>query len=270
MADLTLRFRDLIRSYVPPWLSDRPQNKRTAGFRYLWTLTAPLDALAEVLAQGIASWMPGVGTPTALPVIGRSRGIIRGKGELDVDYAARLVAWLDTWAEASTEERIARAVHEYLPNHPRVRVVTRWGLWVTVEDGAVTKRTGPWDWDSVSHPERSDPDAPFWSDLWIIVTGAPFALRSGTFGDLTGEDGYALGHMASVQDVDAIKGLIAQWKGAHTCIRAVIWTSDPDLFDPDVPESLPNGNWGAWGAYDGSSYVASDRNTTTCRYWEPR
>ncbi|MDX6480352.1 MAG: hypothetical protein QOG85_862, partial [Gaiellaceae bacterium] len=241
------------------------------AFRFLYALVAPLDALLDQVQQGLASWFPGRGTPTALPYIGRSRGIIRNQGESEASYAERLGRWLDTWPEAASQELIAVAIHQFLATHPRVRVITRSGLWLTCEaDGTIVRTEAAWDWDSISHPQRNDPDAPWWSDMWIVVQLSPWAQRPGTLGDLTGDDGFALGHLATHPEVDAIKGLIAQWKGAHSRVRAVIWTTDATLFDPEEPASCPNGRWGAWGIYDGTSYVPSDRNITTCRYWEPR
>lgn len=262
------RFRDEIRSYVVPWLSDRhgATPERSAGFRFLWSMVAPLDAAMDVLVQGLRAAHPGQGTPTALPLIGRSRGMIRGQGESDAAYGARLTTWLDRWRIAGTAEAIATALHEYLGNHPKVRVITRSGIWVTAElDGSITRTTATWDWDSVSHPGR----AGFWSDIWIVIYPTQWANAPGVIGDDAYGlgDGYGAGHQASRIEVDAVKSILAQWKSAHTKVRAVIWTSDATLFDPLTPASCPNGAWGGWGT-TGSSRVASSRNTTTCRYWE--
>lgn len=271
LADTLVRFRDLVRKYVPPWLANRPSLKKTTGYRFLWMLVAPLDVLRSQLFDGIRSWYPGRGTPTALPHIGRSRLLARNQGETDADYASRLIAWLETHEEAGSELRTARAVHEFLLSRPRVRVIARWGLWTTVdEDGTVTQQEAPWDWDSVSHPERSDPAEPWWSDLWMVVyMTTQWPVRPGTVGDLTGDDGFALGHMATHEEVDAVKGLLAQWKAAHSRFRAVIFTSDETLFDPDVPASCPDGTWGSWKKSVAGEVVPS-RNVASCRFWEPR
>jgi hypothetical protein len=227
----------------------------------------------------LASW-PGAGTPTALPSIGRSRGIIRGQGETDASYASRLRGWLDRWRLAGSAEGIARALHEYLGNHPRVRVIQRsrddvgllsWDtLWVTVgEDGTITREIAPWNWDGTSHPERNPA---FWSDLWIVIYPTQWAHAPtwGAVGDTWGDDGYGLGHDVSREEYDAVLGQIAQWKAAHTRVRAVVWTSDGSLFDPDVPSSGPDGTWGAWGGTGSGPRTASGREMTSCRYWEPR
>lgn len=266
-----LRIRDLIDRLVPPWLAGRIKARKTTGYRILYGMVAPLDAVLDVVNQGIAAWFPGVGTPTATPYIGRSRGIVQNQGESIDDYAARLIRWLEIWPEAGAQELIAVSIHEFLASHPRVRVINRAGLWLTVEeDGTITRQIAPWDWDSVSHPERSDPDAPWWSEMWVIVQLSPWAERPGTLGDLTGDDGLAFGHLAAHGEVDAVKGLLNQWKSTHSLVRAVIWTTDPDRFDPEVPASCPDGTWGAWGTTGSGSRVASGRDLTSCRYWEPR
>lgn len=261
------RFRDEIRSYVVPWLSDRKTANppRTAGFRYLWSMVAPLDAAMDVLFQGIAARYPGIGTPTALPLIGRSRGILRGQADTDAEYAEKLSKWLEKWRHAGTERQLAIEIHEYLANHPRVRVVNRAGHWTTVEeDGTITENHATWDWDSVSNPER----AGFWSELWIIVYPTQWGF-SGDWGD--GRDwglDTGLGHLVTGVERDAVRGLGAQWKAAHSRIRTVIWTSDTALFDPTVLGTCPDGSWGQWSTRGSGSRVASSRNTTTCRYWE--
>lgn len=266
------RFRDLFRLATPWWLSDRLTQKKTVGYRYLWSLIAPLDATMDVLLQGIQAAWPGVGTPTALPYIGRSRGVVRGQADTDDEYATKLIGWLERAEQLGSMEALAREIHEYLGNHPRVRVVNRAGRWVTMNaDGSFSFAQAAWDWDSVSNPERNDPDAPWWSEMWVIIYPTQWAL-SGAWGDGRhwGARDSGIGHIVSREEVDAVKGLISLAKSAHSLVRAVIWTSDGTLFDPAMPGSLPDGTWGMWGSGGSGSRVASGRNTTTCRYWEPR
>lgn len=265
----TVRFRDIVK--VPRWLGK-------VGRDFAGVMASPLDTATQILAEGIAARYPGRGTPTALPYIGRSRSLIRNQAETDEAYAARLIAWLDVHPEAGWDERIARVVHEYLSTHPMVRVVDRAGQWTTIAaDGTVTRTNAAWDWDSVSHPERNDPDEPWWSDLWVIVYPTPFAGAGPFLGGVTegsplwGADDLGIGHDVARKDYFALKGLFAQWKSAHARIRAVIWTTDATLFDPDTPASLPDGEWGAWSDPSTTSPRApSNRILTTCRYWEPR
>lgn len=261
----TLRFRDVFRKYVPAWLSDRPSSGRTVGNRVLWSMIAPLDAALDQMVQGLAARMPGLGTPTALGLLGRSRMIFRGRDESDESYALRLLSWLDRWRIAGTAEAVARVIHEYLPSHPRVRVVSRSGKWVTIEDGEISRTDAPWDWDSASHPEN----AGHWSEIWVIVYPDEWA-HSGELGDpgeVFGRPG-GLGHAVPRSDYDAIRGLLATWKSAHTRIVAVIWSDDGAKFDPEDEDTLPEGTWGAWSTRGNGHRVASGRDPD-CRYWEP-
>lgn len=267
-----IRFRDRIP--VPFWLSDRNKSGPglNVGWRFLWCLIAILDLGSEMLMQGIKAWFPGIGTDSAIPYIEKTRGLLRGQTESIASFQARLIQWLDIWPKAAHQKLLAQILHGYLGNNPRVRIVNRAGHWWTVnEDGTTEERLGiSFNWDSVSHPER----AGFWSEMWIIVYPTQWAHRTQTFGSgfQFGGDQFGLGHYVSRQEYDAVKSLLSTWKALHSKIRAVIWTSDPDRFDPDTPASLPDGEWGAWGTTGGAgtSRIASHRDMTTCRYWEPR
>ena len=258
--------RDSIQAVLTWWLSNRPTSGKTVGYRFLSTLASPLDNLLEQLLQGLYAAWPGAGTPTALGYIGRSRGIERGNGDTNEQYAEKLRGWLDRWETAGTELALAREVHEYLSSRPRVRVINRHGHWLTMNhDGTVEEHDAAWDWDSVSHPERAN----FWSELWIVIYTSEFP-HAGQWGDgrrWGARDG-ALGHVVPREQRAAIKNLLATWKSAHSKIRCVIWTTDDALFDPENPASCPDGTWGCWGVRRASSRTAS-RITTTCRYWEP-
>lgn len=268
------KFRDTFRDYVPEWLQNRPG--LDVGFRFLWGLVAPIDALFEAMYQGVLSGRPGYNY-TSLPLIGRSRGIVRGADDTDDEYAERLRNYLETWREAGRAECLARQLHEILPGRPRVRIASRLGNWVTVNaDGSLVNHDGvSLTWDSLSHPERST-DA-FWSEMWIIIED-PWAYTGVTISDLPDmslKKTHGIGHMCRQEDVDLVKGQCLQWKSAHSYVRAILWSTDPADFDPTVPLSLPNGKWGQWSIDSGKntagfgSRVASPRVHTTTRIWEP-
>ncbi len=268
---VAVRFRDAFKAFVVGWLSDRPGqgDGKTAGYRYLWSLIAPLDAASEFMAQALQAPWPGVGTPTALPLIGRSRGMIRSQLETDDEYAARLVTWLDRSRDLGSMLSSARALHEYLGNRPRVRVYNRAGACLEMAEttGAVTRYeagTTAWDWDSVSHPER----AGYWWDIWACVYPRQWAdsLPLGSVRPLG--DMFGIGCVNTVEERDALAGLVKQHKSAHSHMRAIIFTTDETLFDPTSPGTQPDGEWGAWSGRGGGSRTVSHRNTTSCRYLE--
>lgn len=262
-----VRLRDQLKDFVPWWLSDRYYSSgKTVGYRILWAIVAALDLYLEYVLQALQAAWPGKGTPTALAYIGRSRGILRGQADTDDTYGAKLRGWLDKWAGAGSQRRLALEIHEYLGNSPRVRIVNRAGHWVMVAaDGTVTTADVAFNWDGTSHTGR----AGYWSEMFIAIYPSQWAHTAISWGSGTwGEDGEGLGHNVSRVEYDAVRGLTAQWKSAHSLVRAIIWTSDATLFDPAAPASLPNGSWGAWGTTGAAARVASSRNLTTCRYWE--
>lgn len=266
MSGSARRFRDALTAIVPPWLSDRSKLGPTTGnvgWRFLWVLVAALDDALEFLFQGLMSWLPGLGTPTALAQIGRTRGLRRGRVETDDAYAARLRGWLDRHPLAGSQLGLAQAVRDYIGGATRVRVVSRSGLWTTIRtDGTVVTATATWDWDSATNPER----AGFWSELFVIIYPTPYAHTPGTLGDgeKFGDDGLGFGHAAPIDENDALRAEIAQWKAAHSFVRTVIFTTDSTLFDPATPSTCPDGHWGQWS----EGTAASHRNIATCRYWD--
>lgn len=266
MAAAPLRLRDAFKLISPWWLSDRLQSGKTVGYRYLWSMISVLDALLEGQLQGMRACWPGAGTPTALPLISRSRGILRGQDDTDEEVSAKLRGWLDRWLTAGSQLAIAREIHEYLSDHPRVRVINRAGHWVTLnEDGTVDLDDAAWDWDSVSNPERVN----YWSELWVIVYTSQFA-DAGDWGDgrFWGARDSGIGHVVHRIDRDACRNLLGTWKSAHSRIRAVIFSTDDALFDPAAPLTCPDGTWGQWSTGGSGSRVVSNRNLTDCRYWE--
>lgn len=267
--------RDAVASYVPNWLSNRVGKNN--GFKFVYTVALMCDILITLAVEGIYSWFPGyaLGSPhftvnqaSALPLIGRSRGIVQGLGETDESYAARLVGWLQDWAQAGSAEILLKMLFFYLRGAARIRIIDRSGNWVTYDGSdTIVKQTAAWDWDSISNPER----AGYWSDMWIVVYPDQFGQRPGVLGDLTGDDGFGIGQMIPHISADTVRAILQLWKGAHVFLRAVIFTSDASLFDPLNPASCPDGQWGCWSNVQNGngSRVASHRNLSSCRYLEP-
>lgn len=258
-------FAQSVKAKLPVWM------QRSVGFRFILVLVVLADVGAQMLLEALYARFPGVGTPTALPLIGRSRGMIRGMNETDLGFAGRLIQWLDRWRIAGSQKAIAQAVRDYVSGNPKVRVVNRGGTMTTIDAaGVVTVQTGvAWDWDSLSNPSH----AGFWSETWIIVYSPPWAKTGPQLvsaGSPPNTGPYGIGQLVPRQDVDAIKGLLAQWKSAHSFIRCVIWTYDATLFDPANPGSMPDGKWGEWWypTTAGAAYHLSSRSLS-CRFWEP-
>lgn len=268
-----VRLRDTLTKYLPPWLTDRGGAffGLTVGYRFLWVIAAMFDVLADVAIAALQAPWPGKGTPTALSAIGSSRGMLRGQGESDASYAARLPTWYDRARQWGSMLSYARAIHEYCGNRPRVRVYNRAGacLEVAQTTGAITRYAAgstSWNWDSVSNPER----AGRWWNTWVCVYPDPWArppvLGSGRI--LGDGSGHGIGHLVTRQEVDAVKAEVEQYKSAHTHVVAIIWTTDATLFDPTNPATQPAGDWGYWSTRGSGARVASGRGNSTCRIWE--
>lgn len=272
--------RDGLKAIVPNWLANRPG--LNIGFKFLYVIALMGDVMLEVALQGVRASWPGRGTNTALALVGQGRGILRGESETNRSYAARLRAWLTTWENAGSAEVLAQQIQAYLANTPIVRVVDRSGNWVTANaDGTTTFQVDTtWNWDGVSNPER----AGWWSDLWIIVTPSEWPVYAGGLEDPAFEaawgttTGFGLGHEVPRAAVDAILGLVHAWKGAHTWVEAIIFSSNPALFQPGHLGVVgnPDGTWGKWSK--NVQGVQTPARTTvieasigggTVRYWEP-
>jgi hypothetical protein len=124
--------RDALKSIIPSWLADRAGGLNK-GFKVLWTIALMADGIVKASIEGVQAALPGIGTPTALRYIGASRRIIRGLGESDAAYAARLRGWLDLWTNAASDETTLRLLQAFLgpePNGstPACRIINRAGL----------------------------------------------------------------------------------------------------------------------------------------------
>lgn len=266
---------DVLRKVLPKWLTERPTFK--VIFRWLFVMISRLDAGTEILVQLTNARYPGVGTPTALPLIGQSRGLLRGIGESTANFALYLRQWLDLWRHAGQQAALAKAIAHYCGN-VKVKSVNRGGTMVTVNtDGSVTTEFGvDWDWDSQSNPDFETnygitPDER-WSELWIIVYTPPWPVRAdwGSGGILGSDPDKGIGHLVPRVDYDAIVGLLQDWKRNSTRVVAIIFTYNAANFDPTTPSTMPDGYWGKWGRRDPNipGRVIASR-FTDCRFWEP-
>lgn len=259
---------------LPWWLKDRggTPTTKTKAYRVLWVITAIFDAAIDAAISGVDAAKPGYGTPTALPYIGRQRLLIRGQDETDAEYGDWLARWLDTHRLGGKAEGIALTLAHFARTHPKIKVVNRAGHMVTRDvDGTLTFENVAWDWDSKSHPIRSDVDAPYWSDEWIIVYDPPWDITGPTLPDIgaTLEDAaaFGIGHLTPPVDTAAVIGQLSQFKGAHSHPRSIIWCYDASLFDPSTPATMPDGYWGKY--HKVVNGVAVRSRSSDCRYWEP-
>ena len=274
-------FRDTFRKYIPRWMQNRSAaNGGNVYYRWLYSMIAPLDNAVDTIVQGLMAAWPGVGTSTADTLIGQSRGLVQGEAETAAAFEARCITWLDDFAQNGkyASEQMAREIQAFLAFSPGVTIVDRAGHWTILTDAhagspsVCTETTSAWNWDGTSNPER----AGIWSDLWIIIApplvgggGVNYALAP-TFtarAVLPHEPNtQSIGMLAPSSSVDAILGIVARWKGAHTCVRAIIWSYDATWFYPGG--NNPDGTWGNWSVGHGNTTKTAARYSGA-RYWLP-
>lgn len=246
------------------------------GFQNVWAMLVALISILDDgerrLWQGFYARLPGLGTPTALPLIGQSRGLFRGIGESDDAFALWLRDFLQKWEKAGgggSEKSIAllKQIQHYCGG-VKVKSITRAGKLLTLEaDGTVTKQMIAWDWDSKSNPDK----AGHWSEMWIIVYDPPWARR-GKWGNgiKWGVDTLGLGHEAPRNNVDELLSIFAEWKANRTRINTVCFTYDNTLFDETTPATMPDGWFGRWGKPDPADPTHTiPSRFADVRYWHP-
>lgn len=278
-----LAMRNALNALVPNWLSNRPL--LNTGYKFLWSLAVIADCLIETCGQGFMAAFPGVGTNTALPLIGQARGLIQGPNEPNSNFITRCQNYLADHNNQGSPQELVKQLQAYLwpvtGPLPTVRVVDRNGNWCSINSAQVISETidTNWNWDGTSHPWHNQAPT-WWADIWIIVNPSAYA----TYTSLADTafiaafenqgNGSGLGHQVGRADVSNILAIVKNWRGAHNYVQAIIWCTDPAIF---VPGSLgtagnPTGVQGNWSTTVGGIRVPSRTVTTsggTIRYWSP-
>jgi hypothetical protein len=268
--------RASIASVVPTWLQNTP------GFRnlysYVYVLALLGDCLREIAWEGRMAAYPGVGTPTANPYIGASRGLLQGPNESNALFAARCLAFRSTWLGAGSQATLASTLQAYLVGtgslgagvYPVVKVVDRFGHTVTANaDRSLTTTTISWAWDSSGGwVDDARWESPFtlssWtSDVWIVIQD-PFTHYA-SFADTNWLNAWntndqTIDSLCSQAIVDGVYATIAAFKGAHFFVRNVTWV-------PNVAAFAPAGNIG--NASLPIAGVQTRQRDPANAYWDP-
>ncbi len=266
---MSLSFRTTIARYIPPWLAARVASGKVRGFKILYTLALLADLGMENAYQGLQAGFPGVGTPEALPLIGRDRCIRRGIDETDEAYAARLITWLDDWKGAGNPFAIMHAVRGFCaPAMPRIRIVNASGTWYTLnpDDSVEIVQTWGainWNWDGLP--------AALPTQIWVIIysDAGPWTV-DGTWGD-GGKwgDGRSWGTSATPDQVRVLRSIVNDFKSAGDRCRNIIIAFDPASFVPGAAPNasgMPDGSWGHWSKTVAGVRVAA--RLETARYFD--
>ena len=245
-------FRDSIIAISPPWLSG------LVGGALQFTNAIGLDAVAQWTIEGVKASMPGIGTPDALPYIGRDRNIDRGPTETDAAYAARLSAAFDTWATAGTATTLLQQFNAYFsPNTATpLYLVANNSTWhsINTATNAVTKtpNAGNWTWDANA--------ATAWARGWVIIdsTNGPWTpdYWSSTDSSVWG-DGGTWGSSAPLTAVSQLNSLLDKWRPANVSPAQIIVMFSSTLFIPsNAPGTGPGGmgNLAVWQAMQNAMF----------------
>lgn len=269
-----LSLRGSLAKVVPTWLQNAP------GFRNLyivvWAYALLGDCLLEIAWEGQLATYPGVGTPTALPLIGASRGLLQGPNEPDAVFAARCIDFRATWKEAGSAQSLATEIQAFLVGsgtlgagvYPVVRVVDRRGACATAHaDQSVTFENISWHWDDtggfIEDRQYYVPELDtWWSELWILVQD--FTTHYTSFSDPNWTSAWNSGDqtldgVCPQATVQGITQIISSFKGAHTHVRALVLVPDPTTYAPDGSQ----GN--ASKIFAGASLLS---RTVSLGYWD--
>ena len=243
MTTTTIKLRDLFADTLPTWLNGEN------GSRYNYLFGVTLDVLLQWVREGKRASMPGYGDASALPYIGRDRGIPQGIDESADSYAGRLQAAIDDWHRAGNAGSIVGQLLGYVPAALICRCVNYLSCWDQTVDG--NPATG------VTHIDHSA--APDWNwdrfyalraiyhfMTWVILDGTETwsQIHCGDV-DLRCGDGHTCGSTMTDGQVRSIRNIVKQWKAQGAVVRWIIVMFDNTIMDPliDDPTALPDGTW---------------------------
>lgn len=256
--------RYFIDRHVPRWFRNRVG--KSVAYRFLASIAAAFDALTEWLVQGAQARMPGQGTPTALPAIGRDRGFLRGFAQSDAIFAGRNLTWIEAHKHVGHPFEVLRQLRGYLsPYAVKVRHVDNSGNWHTIKaDGTEVRQKlpGSWNWDG---------DSTSWWRFWVVIyppadLWAQWETWDGTqWGGDFADDQDTIGQQAPFDVCEDIRAIVRTWKAQHAFCPMIIIAYDEADFNPLDAGTLPDGTWGK--PYDDSDPPELTRNQNA-RYWE--
>ncbi len=260
-SPMATRFRTLYKWLVPGWLlgegPEVPENDKREGEKVLYSLSLMLDAITERLRLGLLARFPSYAQNDALNLIGRNRGIPRGRSE-SATALRRPSARMALPSRASRAGLCVRAARSGSRTTSAAADAGRSTSRATdhdrAADGTESYSYGnAWNWDGVWAPGQ--PRARFWIvvDLSTAQTNsdaerseAQPSIGSGSCwgGKIKNSDttigiaGFKSG------DGEGMRRLVRpprSWKPAGTRAEYVIYSLTGDEPEPD----------GAWATYPG-------------------
>lgn len=202
----TQTFRDTLRKISPPWL------QRGLAEKIGYAIAVQIDAISDVATAGVFARYPGLGTPTALQLIGRERRIRRGRLETDASYAGRLRRWLVDHPRRGGPYALLEQLRAYFSAAPfPIHLASISGVrYVLDVDGAITR-----DVPAVRNKAR-------WA-RWVLLY----------FTDSLDE-----------MDLDELQLVPREWIAAHVGGDLIVMHTGVELWN--YPPERPWNNPGVW------------------------
>lgn len=253
--------RDLLKATSPTWFATGTAEKLVYAFGLA------TDALIEKLNESMRAPVPGLGDPTASPIIGSEYGIPQGIFESAAGYANRLRFAFDDWARAGSARSIMRQILGYLtPLTPLIRHVSTLSIWDFYPLAADTTQppthyspaVANWNWDGSL--------AQWWRTFLILYTGlspvgngvsaatnaAPIAITTNA------AHGLATGNVVSIAGVEGNIAANGTWTitvtgGSSFTLNSSVgngaYTSGGTVYSvPSTALARPGVAWGSVGA----------------------
>lgn len=242
---MNFRFRTIFTRLCPTWLWGGVRSEVGSGGRVLYSLGRVLDANAEAWRQALLARMPQFALPGALPLLGRDRGIIRGRDESNTSYASRLISHWDDNHERGMPFAMLRQIRAYLQGNHCVRIVTNSGQFYSIEEnGTYVTSRGRWQFGK---------NTDFRLFYVIIFNAFRFGFDAGKT------------CTATYVDIATIKQIIRDWSPVvATCEYVILANCRPsELFLADSAGNPVAGEWEHWAFGDPYRPVRNKQ----CRFW---
>lgn len=242
--------RTLYDKITPHWL-----HVEGDGPRVLFALASVIDASIQRLRDGLDARFPSRTGESALELISRDRGMIRGRTEAAAHFAERLKRWRSPFGHRVRGNAFAllEQVSEYFGGLMGWTFDTRGTVDSRTAVGAVATEYGnTLRWDAAC----ADPLQ--WSRFWVVVDGSGMFETQYEMGDVRlyggdlGSQDYALGLRGfAPADARAMRRLLyrsnagAPWRPAGTQPEWLIISLDgTNPLDGSGP--APASDWGTW------------------------
>lgn len=251
-------FRTVYRWLVPGWLLEGD------GTLVLESLAAIKDACVERVRQGLNARFPSRTGASAQALIGRDRGIVRGRDETNGHYAQRLIRWRYPRGHRVRGNAFAllEQFSEYFGGVDGYTIDYRGNRYDRTADGTETASQGiAWEWYAVDFDEGEN-------RFWVVLDLSEIASEQLDFGDselwggALATPGYTIGQQGvTEQDVLVLRNMMHSrraWKPAGTRAEWVIVSLDGT--DPE-----PDETWQHWSQNVGGTQT--ETRSSAHRYW---